>query len=259
MLALALQLTMAAKAHLVFSGGAQKADAERALASWQRLSPMWSPLIELRAGFPRVAESASVPGLKPGFFVLLLGVCDEGSDALDTIKALYPGAYERPAPDGTPTACPTVRTDADQKVSPVKVQAGSKTAVANVVLSRRTTSGNGPPGVSGSVGVVLVDRTTGAVLDLLELDGESEADTGTGPGLAMRRCAPSVTSTRDAITVAVSCRSEGESCNKHGWAPKAWVDKTVVTITNDRLTKRESPTKVTEKSECRADWGEEGD
>jgi hypothetical protein len=60
----------------------------------KRLAPLFDPHVRLAAGFPKLVESASLPGLKPGFFVVVLGQCDS-LEAFDVIKAIYPAAYSR--------------------------------------------------------------------------------------------------------------------------------------------------------------------
>lgn len=67
----------------------------------------------LAPGFPKVVESKTVPGLKPGFEVILLGVCSEaGADThlADFIearaKAAVPGAYGRPVEVSVGASCP---------------------------------------------------------------------------------------------------------------------------------------------------------
>ena len=88
--------------HLVFSGGTTRADGDAALASWKRLAPLIDPHVRLAAGFPKVVESASLPGLKPGFFVVVLGQCDS-LEAFDVIKTIYPEPPPAPArPSPTP-------------------------------------------------------------------------------------------------------------------------------------------------------------
>ncbi len=64
-------------------------------------------------GFPKVVESKSVPGLKPGFEVIVLGVCsDSGADRhlADFLEArareAVPGAYGRAVEASVGPSCP---------------------------------------------------------------------------------------------------------------------------------------------------------
>ncbi len=96
---------------LVWGGGATREAADAALKDYQkRFKPMRGALVP-GDDFPRVLESATVPGMKPGFFVVALGVCAPGdADApLAAYKGIEPNVYARevtwPVAEGS---CPTV-------------------------------------------------------------------------------------------------------------------------------------------------------
>jgi hypothetical protein len=69
--------------------------------------------LELAKGYPRVLESKTVPGLKPGFWVVVLGVCAPGKEAqpLAALKALEPKIYTREVQWTEPLACPQKAED----------------------------------------------------------------------------------------------------------------------------------------------------
>lgn len=67
-------------------------------------------------GFPKVVESKSLPGLKPGFEVILLGLCPtvgvEGSltELVErAAKDVVPGSYSRVVKFDGPAACPSLK------------------------------------------------------------------------------------------------------------------------------------------------------
>lgn len=139
---------------LIFGGGATAADAEGWMKKWQAAAPAFEGLFTPASGFPRVVESATVPGLKPGFHVVVLGFCEKARMAVPhaVVKGLFPSAYTRDV-TGVTAACPelppgatvsvthTVR-DGAQRMSALQVDtpAGSDILIAlirdDVVVSQ---------------------------------------------------------------------------------------------------------------------------
>lgn len=95
---------------VILSGGATLEAGKAALAAAKP-----SALVTLRAGHPRLVESATVKGLKPGFHVVLAGVCrskDDASAARDVLNlASGPGTYVREVqvPRDWLESCPTLQ------------------------------------------------------------------------------------------------------------------------------------------------------
>jgi hypothetical protein len=93
----------------IWGGGAKREDAEKALADYESSKGGWEEYYTLAEGFPRILESKTVPGLKPGFFIVALGVCPapEATALLDTFKAFTPSVYARPVTwEEKAPACP---------------------------------------------------------------------------------------------------------------------------------------------------------
>ncbi len=245
--------------HLVFSGGTTRADGEAALASWKRLAPLIDPHVRLAAGFPKVVESASLPGLKPGFFVVVLGQCDS-LEAFDVIKAIYPAAYTRPVTGAATRSCPTLTHSEDTSVTAARESFKTSTAVVNAFLVDTDSKDERDfPLRTGSVGVVLVHCTTGAVLDTLTLEGSgASTSVGTGPAPEETSCTATISATKDRLVVTRMCRTQERDCGKRGWARVRWTERDVVTVTNERFVTQQRES-IDEKAECRADWGEQGD
>lgn len=119
---------------LIWGGGATRDVADAALkaleASEVRLALTFSE------GFPRIVESQTVKGLKPGFHVVLLGLCGEKDDAslaVSMAKSVEAKVYARSVEFDGPASCPKLK-------APWKVEA---TAAGNgleldVVISERT-------------------------------------------------------------------------------------------------------------------------
>jgi hypothetical protein len=82
---------------LIWGGGATRADADASLATYRERAKEWDGVVTLAEGHPRIVESRSVPGLKPGFVVVVLGACapEAGSKLLADFKAFEPAVYSR--------------------------------------------------------------------------------------------------------------------------------------------------------------------
>jgi hypothetical protein len=73
---------------------------------------------------------------------------------------------------------------------------------------------------TGSVGVVLVHRKTGVVLDTLTLEGSSASTSvGSGPAPEETACTATVSATKDRLVVTRSCRTEARDCES--WTGRA--------------------------------------
>ncbi len=107
---------------LVWSGGKTRAEAESQREGLKAYLEALDPVLKVK---PEVMESARVEGLKPGFFVVALGVCpkDQVGAPLDVFQAIYPDVYTRTvtySPTGETPAlgCPELEsaaTDSDDK------------------------------------------------------------------------------------------------------------------------------------------------
>lgn len=93
---------------IIWGGGTTQADGEKWLGLWNTEAASTSKLLTLAPGYPQVVKSDEVPGLKPGFFVVLLGTC-QGADSRYTVgllKGVAERVYARRI-KATTTACPT--------------------------------------------------------------------------------------------------------------------------------------------------------
>ncbi len=97
---------------LVWGGGQSRAEAEKVAADYEVRAKLWKGLLRLADGYPRILESASVPGLNPGFYVVVLGVCEAkaGAELAGTFDLFEPRTYPREVTWAEPGAlpCPTL-------------------------------------------------------------------------------------------------------------------------------------------------------
>jgi hypothetical protein len=93
---------------LIWGGGASRAEAEASLSTYREREKTWAGALTLAEGYPRIVESQSVPGLKPGFVVVVLGACapEEGAKLLEGFKAFEPAVYAREVAWSEALACP---------------------------------------------------------------------------------------------------------------------------------------------------------
>ncbi len=93
---------------IILGSKPQPAEAKALLESMQEKKPLqWLKPAE---GFPKVVESASLPGLAPGLHVLVLGVCGSKQAALAARARVLPmvmDAYVKQLTGPAPLACPT--------------------------------------------------------------------------------------------------------------------------------------------------------
>jgi hypothetical protein len=100
---------------LIWGGGKTREAAEASLAAYQERARKneWADVLTVPEGYPRIVESKSVPGLKPGFVVVVLGACEPaaGPKVLEALKAFEPAAYAREAAWAEALACPKLGTE----------------------------------------------------------------------------------------------------------------------------------------------------
>jgi hypothetical protein len=90
---------------LIWSGADQRAKAE---AQLEKLAPLVDALEGLFTLTPTILESATVPGLKPGFFVVAVAVCDRAglAGAQKILGGIRPPVYTRSVEH--PLSCPSL-------------------------------------------------------------------------------------------------------------------------------------------------------
>ncbi|MCP3166845.1 hypothetical protein [Myxococcus qinghaiensis] len=83
---------------LIWKGAKTQADAEAQRSAWSGIEAVLEKTkLELPQGYPKLVRSDTLAGLKPGFWVWLVGVCEaaDAAKVLEHLKALAPDAYSR--------------------------------------------------------------------------------------------------------------------------------------------------------------------
>jgi formylglycine-generating enzyme required for sulfatase activity len=105
---LLLAAAPAASNAVIWTGAQTEEAAKEKLSEWAKDERTWSERLRLGAGYPKLVKSDSLPGLKPGFHVILLGICnaEQVRPRTRALKELYPYTYWRPLTEKQPEACP---------------------------------------------------------------------------------------------------------------------------------------------------------
>jgi hypothetical protein len=82
---------------LIWGGGRTPEEGLEALERFEAERGGLEALLPLGEGYPRVVASDTLPGLKSGFHVVVLGACkpEEVKEPLSTLQAFKPGVYAR--------------------------------------------------------------------------------------------------------------------------------------------------------------------
>jgi hypothetical protein len=113
LVALAAPAAQAAGEHIVILGGGKTPDDAQAWQKrWQAIESLLSDFLTLPEGYPQAAESKNIPGLNPGFHIVVLGYCGEQELApvLGLLKAVYPGAYSKAVTKPVSGKCPLIKS-----------------------------------------------------------------------------------------------------------------------------------------------------
>jgi hypothetical protein len=94
---------------LILAGAATPEEGQRAFEKAQAALTTWSSIVSPAPGYPQLVDSSTIPGLKPGWYITLLGVCESGQAAplRDAMATTHAGAYLRAVPWEGEHACPT--------------------------------------------------------------------------------------------------------------------------------------------------------
>jgi hypothetical protein len=109
---------------VIWGGGTSENAAAKSLELFEKKRKAWD-FISIAQGFPKIVASGSMPGLNPGFNVVLLGLCAKQSRAVDILDLLEPALYVKSVPSSGIDSCPSFSipgdsTDAQFVVSQVK-------------------------------------------------------------------------------------------------------------------------------------------
>lgn len=115
-LAVLLSTSVAVATEVVILGGGKTVqEAEASGRAFQAAHEAFTP------GFPKRMRSDDLPGLKPGFQLLVAGFCSDKAAAQRAAKALNTlgkGVYTRPVTAAQPESCPNAEIAADPQSAP---------------------------------------------------------------------------------------------------------------------------------------------
>ena len=167
---------------IVWGGGPTPEAGETWMTRWQQEAPDYADLIALPEGWPKLVQSDSVPGMKPGFHVVVLGICPAGDERapLELLKALHPSVYAREVTDPAPPgACPALREGVSLLGRVAVERAGSSAAVVSVGVSiPEVDGGQSAQGAIRSTVLAIGRDATGARTAFTELGNDQARPPG---------------------------------------------------------------------------------
>ena len=160
---------------IILAGASSKEEGEKAFDKAKADMRDWADDVTPAAGFPKLIESGTVSGLKPGFFVTVWGVCTKANDPalplLDIARTTVKGPYARTVQwPNAALPCPTSRG---------VITMSTKTKHGEIVVA--TTASNG---IRGWAALITKDGTLKAREKISEgamsCDGHDDAVAGGG-------------------------------------------------------------------------------
>ncbi|MFY1829833.1 hypothetical protein ACN47A_28215 [Myxococcus fulvus] len=198
---------------VIWGGGKDAEAAKASVAKWESERELLAKSLVLAEGFPKTVSSSSVPGLNPGFEIVLLGFCrsDESVVQRRVLKAYHPFIYERPVTQAV-SACPKWKEAGAERV--LREPELLKVGMSGVTLTR-IVSELKPPVSLGDGRVVLwldvVARdATGKYLGKVSMEDEHSPT-----GMGLEGCDTSLEPSRKtAFVVTRRCTyAVGAACN----------------------------------------------
>ncbi|RYZ37643.1 MAG: hypothetical protein EOO71_27135 [Myxococcaceae bacterium] len=180
---------------IIWKGAKTQADAEAQENAWGDLGNVLEKTgLKLQDGHPKLVQSKTVPGLKPGFWVWLLGVCapEEASSIVEHLKLLSPETYSREVKvPAKKRSCPTREGAAlEAREESLKLPSGETLRVLTREEREEDVEEEEGKWNHGSLTryhFVLFGKD-GAVLGSTDAVGEEEVDKSTGEGPTAYRC-----------------------------------------------------------------------
>jgi hypothetical protein len=138
---------------IIWSGATHREEARAQLDAFASDTREVSALFALPVGFPRVVDSSTVQGLKPGFQIVVLGFCAEGLGAqpVALFRGINGGAYRRTVKVPPGDGCPTVREDLQVQSVSLPLKKASTVVVSFLQWKEELHPGESSPMLRGWV------------------------------------------------------------------------------------------------------------
>ncbi|MCE9668392.1 hypothetical protein LY474_11265 [Myxococcus stipitatus] len=239
---------------LIWKGAKVQAEAEAQRSAWAGIGELLEKTkLELPQGYPKLVRSDTLAGLKPGFWVWLVGVCDpEGAaTALEHLKVLAPDAYSREvAVEAVDRACPSAEGE------PLVVREEKLSLPQGLKLRVFTQDEHEEPAPDEEFG----DRVTltryhfvltgkkGELLGTADVVGEEDFTGDVRQGATAYRCEMEGLSRagKDTLVLTRSCRASAAECGSTLGADEV----TRVTVRGTTLTRGETKRRNEQTMEC---------
>lgn len=210
---------------LILGGGRVEGDAEAVADGFPNLADHLEKAgFKAAAGFPKVLRSDSLPGLRPGLWIAVVGLCAPGDelDPLEALKSVLPGTYSKRARAlVAKDSCPRFEgqlaghAELELATKDVRVHVGAWTTTgSHADTDEAMDEGHSGSESSESYLFVVTDRRTGAVAHAAAVPGDLEHQScirSEGPGV--EKCDASVTREGSKWIVERSCHAYGDGCS----------------------------------------------
>ncbi|MBZ4422739.1 hypothetical protein [Myxococcus sp. RHSTA-1-4] len=227
---------------LIWKGSKKKAEVEG-------LKPTWEPLGQLLAdggvvfpeGFPTLVESRTIRGLKPGFWVWVVGFCpaDDSGRVLELLKAVAPDTYARDVNiPGKKLACPEAgKATLKEDSRSFKLSGGRRLRVLTHEESSQPEGDEPGDSYTRTRYTFVLMSKSGEVLDTTSAVGEETFSGDPRNGPSAYRCLVSDLSAGDdgSVEFIRSCQAAVAECGSLVSADEV----TLLTVSGDELKSHE--------------------
>ncbi|RKG99035.1 hypothetical protein D7V97_32210 [Corallococcus sp. CA053C] len=206
---------------IIWKGAKTQADAEAKRVSWGDLGNVLEKTgLKLQDDPPKLVQSKTVPGLKPGFWVWLLGVCapNEAAPIVKHLKLLSPETYSREVKvPAKKRSCPQHEGAAlEAREESLKLPSGETLRVFTREEREEDVGEEEGKWNHGSLTryhFVLFGKD-GEVLGATDAVGEEDVDKSTGEGPTAYRCdVTSLEASKDGTFILTrSCHARASEC-----------------------------------------------
>ncbi|MFP2932025.1 hypothetical protein ACLESO_44050 [Pyxidicoccus sp. 3LG] len=239
---------------LIWKGAKTEAEAKSLRPSWEGIGAVLSTGgVAMPKDFPTLVESKTLPGLKPGFWVWVVGFCprNESAPVLEQLKTVAPDTYARDVQvPKERLACPDVQAATlEVNARSFKLAGGRVLRVLTYEDSEEPEADEPGDSYTRTHYVFALTGKTGEVLDTVSAVGEETFSGDIRNGPSGHRCSVSELrqSKKDTVVFIRQCAATVAECGSVVSADEV----TTVTISGASVTSKE-----TRRNEERQDCGD---
>lgn len=213
---------------IIWGGGKTEGQARKSSRHWEQLSEVFNSAgLSVGHGFPQVVKSDVYEGLNPGFWISVLGFCNEpeGQQVLEVLRLMHPGVYSREvAVPETEASCPHVSESIEGLRAHGQVHKIDELRRLRIISLDKEELGPRPPWADASYEpepdtvktiyyFFLVEKRTNYVLDSVTAEGEVDFSGRPHDGAPPYQCtAHGIERKKDAFVLSRTCEAQAGEC-----------------------------------------------